>query len=311
MAEALGHLCQGEALIAQLEDTPWRRQCELDLTIAIGMAQIATQGYAMVSTGDTFRKAQALCARLPDPPQTLAVMHGLWTHALMRADFPAAQRLANEVYERGAERSKPGSDPIWSLMGHRFRGCTRYFLGEFSEAVADVDAGLALYDPARRAMYAAFTVDDPKVVMLLYRSWALMCMGRFADANMYSDMTIHEARQIGHVYTLAHALCGRAFVTLTLGTPVEALRDIEELEAVLADNGIAYYEAVASILRGWCLAAQGRFESGLPLIACGLAAYRAAGTMLYVSGFLRMSAEAHGGRKGPPRHWRWSKRHWP
>lgn len=293
MAEALGHLRQGEALILQLEDTPWRRQCELDLTIAIGMAQIATQGYAVVSTGDTFRKAQALCARLPDPPQTLAVMHGLWTHALMRADFPAAQQLANEVYERGAKRSAASPDPIWPLMGYRFRGATRYFLGEFTEAVADVDAGLALYDPARRAMYAAFTVDDPKVVMLLYRSWALMCLGRFADANKYSDMTIYEARQIGHVYTLAHALCGRAFVTVMLGTPVDALREIDTLAVVAVDNGIAYYEAVASFLRGWCLAAQGHFEPGLSLIASGLAAYRAAGTLLYVSGFLRMSAEAH------------------
>ncbi len=287
--EALGHLRHGEALIAQVEDTPWRRQCELDLTIAIGMALIATQGYAVASTGDTFRKAQALCARLPDPPQTLAVMHGLWTHALMRADFPAAQWLANEVYERGVNRS----DPIWPLMGYRFRGCTRYFLGEFSEAIADLDAGLALYDPARRAMYAAFTVDDSRVVLLLYRAWSLMCMGRFADANKCCDTAIHEARQIGHLYTLAHALSGRAFVTLTIGSPSDALRQVDELEVVLADNGIAYYEAISIILRGCCLVALGRNETAFPLLASGLAAYRAAGTVLYVSGFLRMSAEMH------------------
>ena len=289
MSEALGHLRQGEALIAQVEDTPWRRQCELDLTIAIGMAQIATQGYAVVSTGDTFRKAQALCAQLPDPPQTLAVMHGLWTHALMRAEFPAAQALANEVYKRGVNRA----DPVWPLMGYRFRGCTRYFLGEFSEALADVDAGLALYDPAFRPMYATVTVDDPRVVMLLYRSWSLMCTGRFADANKCSDLAVHEARLFGHVYTLAHALAGRAMVTLTIGSPSDTLKWVDELTTVLTDNGITYYEAVNTFHRGWCLVALGRVEAGLPLLAKGLSAYRAAGTMLYVSGFLRMCAETH------------------
>jgi class 3 adenylate cyclase/predicted ATPase len=289
MDEALGHLRRGESLIAQVPDTPWRRQCELDLTIAMGMAQIATQGYAVASTGDTFRKAQVLCERLPDPPQTLAVMHGLWTHALMRADFPSALKQVEEVLDRGATRS----DPIWSLMGHRFRGCTRYFLGEFSESIADIDAGLALYDPALRARYATLTVDDPRIVMLLFRAWSLMCMGRFADAKHFADMAVHDARKIGHLYSLAHALSGRAFITLSTGSPSDALRQVDELSEALADNGIAYYDAIATIMRGYCLVTLNRVQQGLPLITSGLAAYRGAGTVLYASGFLRMAAECH------------------
>lgn len=289
MTEALGHLRHGEALIAQVEDSPWRRQCELDLTIAIGMGQIATQGYAVASTGETFQKAQRLCALLPDPPQTLAVMHGLWTHALLRADFPKAQSLADQVFERGENRP----DPTWSLMGRRFRGVTHYPLGQFPQAVAQLESGLALYDPSRRTMYAALTVDDPRVVMLTYQSWSLMCMGRFADARKCSDIAISEAQHMGHIYTLAHALNGGAFVTLTIGSPSDALRRLDELTVVLADNGIAYYQAVATILRGWCIAALGRFEQALPLLVAGLATYRATGSALYLSGFLRMSAESY------------------
>lgn len=285
--EALGHLRQGEALVACLDDTPWRRQCELDLAVAVGMAQIATQGYAVPSTGDTFRKAHALCSRLANPPQALAVLHGLWTHSLMRADFPAALKLVDEIHVSSQDRD----DPVWTLMRHRFRGCTRYFLGHFAESIADIDAGLAVYDPERRAMYATATVDDPKVVMLLYRAWALMCIGRFAEANRCGDLALEAARRFGHVYSMTHALSGRAFIAQTIGTPSEALGRIDELCTVLADNGIAYYEAIATIMRGWCMVAMGDAAAGLRLLDDGLGAYRAAGTVLYVSGFLRMAAE--------------------
>ena len=104
-------------------------QCELDLTIALGKAQIATQGYAIASTGETFAKAQSLCAQLGDPPQLLAVLHGLWTHALLRGEFPSAQRQAAAV---ARARARERGDRMWLLMGNRFSGVTHHPRGEFA-----------------------------------------------------------------------------------------------------------------------------------------------------------------------------------
>jgi tetratricopeptide (TPR) repeat protein len=289
MVEALEHLRRGVELIAGADDSSWRRQCELDLTIAIGKAQIATQGYAIESTGDTFTKAHLLCKRLGDPPQLLAVLHGLWTHALLRAEFPSAQRQAEALLARGEARD----DRMWLLMGCRFGGVTQHPLGNFGEASRLLERGLELYDPAQQATYAALTVDDPRVVMMTYLSWSLMCLGEFAKAERYSLQAVAEAQKMAHVYTLAHALNGAAFVALTIGSPQAALQRLDELSAVLANNGIAYYEAVQTIFRGWCLAEMGQFDEAISLLGSGMAAYRATGSMLYLSGFLRMSAEAH------------------
>ena len=97
-----------------------------------------------------------------------------------------------------------------------------------------------------------------------------------------------------HAYTLAHALNGAAFVALTVVSPQVALQRLDEFRTLLVDYGIAYYDAVETVFRGWCLAAMGQFAPALALLDIGMAAYRATGSRLYLSGFLRMSAEAHG-----------------
>jgi class 3 adenylate cyclase/tetratricopeptide (TPR) repeat protein len=290
MGEALGHLQQGIADIRTLEESPWRLQNELALTIAAGMAQIATQGYAVAGTGATFSKARNLCERLGDPPQLLSVLHGLWTHTLLRGEFSSAKIQARQILSRGEARG----DPLWQLMGHRSSGVAHFPLGEFDDSARELEAGLALYDPARRAAYAATTVDDPRVVMLTYLSWSYMCSGRFGEAMARSRESVAEAREMGQVYTLAHALTGAAFVALTIDTPQVGLQRLDELNELLADNGIAYYEAVQTVFRGYCLAAMDRFDEARPLLKSGLAAYRATESIFYLSGFLRMAAEAYG-----------------
>jgi class 3 adenylate cyclase/tetratricopeptide (TPR) repeat protein len=298
MTEAIEHLRRGLALLAEgpvgaaqgsLPDQErWKLPIELDLTIALGKAQIATQGYAVAGTGTTFAKARELCEKMGDPPQLLAVLHGLWTHALLRAEFSLAQSQAEQLRLKGGAQN----DRMWLLMARRFSGVTCYPLAEFAQAREHLERGLELYDPALQATYAALTVDDPRVVMLTYLSWTLMCLGRFSEAKRLSEQAVDEARKLDHAYTLAHALNGAAFVALTIDTPEAALKRLDELQAVLADQGIAYYEAIETVFRGCVLAACGELERSRPLLIDGMRAYRATGSRLYLSGVLRMSAEA-------------------
>jgi predicted ATPase len=288
MSDALVHLQRGLDLLRELPADEWRTRCELDLTLALGKAQIATQGYATQATGATFTRARALCSALGDPPQVLAVLHGLWTHALMRGELESARAQALALLEAGTQRA----DPLALLMGHRFSGVTHHPLGEFKRAHALLERGLALYDPQRTATYFAITVDDPKVVMQVYLSWSLMCMGRLRESKWHSAQALEEARRMAHAYTLAHALVGASFVTLTVESPEAGLVRLDELEPLLAEQGIAYYGAVGTLFRGWCLAQLGD-AAAERVLAAGMAAYRATGTALYLSGFLRMSAESH------------------
>jgi predicted ATPase/ABC-type transport system involved in cytochrome c biogenesis ATPase subunit len=290
MAEALVYLRRGLDALRGLPESLARTRRELDLTVALGKAQIATQGYAVAGTGETFARARALCAQLGDPPQVLSVHHGLWTHALMRAELDSARQQALALLEQGEARG----DPLWRLMGCRFSGVTHHPLGQFRPAQALLERGIGLYDPAQMATYAAITVDDPKVVMLIYLSWSLMCQGKLDEARRRSAEALEYARRLSHAYTLAHALTGAAFVALTTESPQAGLERLAELLPLLEEHGIAYYGAVGVLFRGWCLAALGEAEEAEARLREGMTAYRATGSTLYLSGFLRMSAEAHG-----------------
>jgi class 3 adenylate cyclase/tetratricopeptide (TPR) repeat protein len=298
MKEALNHFRQCSAAIEAIPESPERLKSELRLTILTGMAQIATQGYAVLSTRDTFRKAREICKRLGDPPQilaqVLAVLHGLWTHSLLRGEFASAHDQATQILTKGDS----GNDPMWRLMGHRFLGVTSYPLGRFQDASTNLEKGLAIYEPGKRDVYAAITVDDPRVVMLTYLSWAQMCAGQIDAARRSMDAAVAEARITTKAYNLAHSLNGAAFVCLTVDTPQSALQWLDELDTAIADRGIVFYEAVGTIFRGWCLAAMDRLEDAYRLLERGLEKYRATQSIFYLSGFLRMSAESYirGGR---------------
>src|SRR5208337_2312482 len=104
---------------------------------------------------------------------------------------------------------------------------------------------------------------------------------------------LDNARRFAQAYPLTHALNGAAFVELTLGDYEAALRRLDELDATLEEHGIAYYRPMSRMWRGWCLTALGEPLLGLQHLARGLAAYRAAGTEVYVPAFLRFLAEAY------------------
>ena len=288
MSEALVFLRRGLKVLRELPPGSVPAKRELDFTIALGQAQIATQGYATTETRETFTSAKRLCEGLGRPPQLLSVLHGLWTHSLMTADMSAARSQALDLLRQGTE----SHDPLWLLMGHRFAGVTHHPLGEFSEAVTLLRRGIELYDPALRATYVPITPDDPEVVMLTYLSWSLMCLGHLDAARATSMQALEKARGLGQAYSLAHALIGTAFVALTIESPQAGLARLDEALPLMKEHGIAYYDAVALLFKAWCLAALDDRPEARQFLEHGMRAYRATRSRLYLSGFLRMSAEA-------------------
>ncbi|MEJ2379349.1 MAG: adenylate cyclase, partial [Pseudolabrys sp.] len=290
MVEAVSRLESGLDLIANIPDSIFRRRRELELRIAHGKALIATKGYAVPATIDTFARARELCEQLNDPPQLVPVLHGQWTNALMRADLELARRRADELLKLGEARN----DPCWTLMGCRLNGVTSFPLGEFSAVSRFLTRGIELYDPAHRSIYSALMADDAYVVMQAYLSWALLYLGHIDQACKRREKALAEASRLSQAYALAHALNGYAFTEMTTHSFRSALRRLEELAALTEEHAISYYRAMGMIFRGRCLAALGEEQKGIELLTSGLHAYRATGTVLYVPTFLTWLADAYG-----------------
>src|SRR5206468_6937946 len=76
--EAITHLTQGLALLAQLPDTPQRAQQELRMQTALGPALMTTQGFGHPDVERVYTRARALCQQVGDTPQLFSVLPGLW-----------------------------------------------------------------------------------------------------------------------------------------------------------------------------------------------------------------------------------------
>lgn len=295
MQEAITRLERGLQLLESLPESASRHGTELAFQIARGMALIATKGYAVQVTGDAFARGRQLCDLLNQPPQLLAVLHGQWTHDLLRADLVSARQRAAELLQQGELRG----DALWTLMGCRFSGVTCYPLGEFAAGRNHLERGLALFDPARRATYAALTVDDAQVVMLTYLAYIHLYLGDANQARARCGSALEEARRLAQPYSLTHALIGTAYIELFLGFPQSALTFLSELMAIATEYRIAYYSAVGTIFRGVCLRALGELGESVAVLTQGLNAYRATGSGLYLPSFVMFLAEAQGQAGNP------------
>lgn len=281
MAEAIARLRAGLELAAALPAGEVRWRLELDLEVALGKAQIATIGYAPPATGETFRRAESLCAALGDTPQQLTVIHGQWTHDFIRGRLTPARARAESLLADGEARE----DQLRIMMGCRMRGVTSYPLGEFETARACLERGLSLFDPIQRATYAQYTLDDARVVMLTYLAWVLSYLGLKEAALRRAEEAFAEAQAIAHPFSLAHALNGLAYTHLLDGRYDTALTWLDELDKLTAEHGVTFYAAIGQALRGRCLLGVGDAAGAAATLREALKAYKATDSQLYTPTF--------------------------
>lgn len=289
MVEATARLLLGLDLLAKLPESVWRYESELQFQIALGKALIASKGHAAPVTGEAFARARELCEQLGRPPQFVSVLHGQWTHSLLRADLGVARQRAKELLESGEVKG----DPVWILMGCRSSGVSCFPLGQFREARSYLDRGLKLFDPAQRPLYAGLTVDDVQVVMMYYSSWAVLYLGDVDQARARCDSAMNIARHLRQAYSLAHVLIASCLIEIILQSYATALNPLEEIQALAKEHGISYFGAIGTIFRGRCLAALGREREGIDLLTRGISALRESGNVLYLPTFLTFLADAY------------------
>ena len=91
LAEAIALFRRGLALVPDLPDTNWRRECEFDLQIALAWALFASRSPGAPEIGDAYNRARQLAVTLYRPRALLAVLYGEWAHQVNRPDLNRAR----------------------------------------------------------------------------------------------------------------------------------------------------------------------------------------------------------------------------
>jgi hypothetical protein len=175
---------------------------------------------------------------------------------------------------------KDTGDVAAQLLSRWASSYTCMHLGEFAVAREDVEEAIALFDPADRSFYAEVHSADPVVTLLVISAGSLVWLGRFDQGLSRRDAGLAEARRLSHPHTLALALVWTWLIEWGVGSePGSLLPYADELLALTTEHGFGHYRAFALMHRGWCLAASGNADEGIPLLTDGMAG-------VYESGFL-------------------------
>jgi len=285
--EAIGHFRSGLALIPLDDPEAATGVRHLDLLIALAPALITHIGPGAEEVRETYRRALALCERLPESAAHFAAYWGWWR---ISRNFDDKRDAANTLLAL-AERL---GDPGLALEAHHALWATSFVLGEQSASLEYVRQGLALYaDGDYRDHASIYGGHDAQVCGEGEAALVLWLTGNAREAGRRIDRALSLAERLEHVGSRAHALDYALMLHVYRGDVETVRRYAESQLALAADNHLGDYEVRARVFLGWALGLAGEREGALQSIRKGVHAQRDSGTTEDFPIFFAMQAEVH------------------
>src|SRR5262249_8307635 len=157
---------------------------------------------------------------------------------------------------------------------------TLFYLGEFAPARTHLEKGIALYDPQQYRSNVFRYGHDVGIACLCHMSGVLWCLGAPDDALRRGHETLTCARDLSHSPSLAFALAYTAMLHQFRREGSTVREHVEAVMTLSTEQGFPFWFAMATVLQGWVLVAQGEGEEGIAQMRQGLSAYQAVGSTL-------------------------------
>ena len=297
LSEAAAQLTRALDLIAKLPVTPPRRREQLEFQVALITPLLHVKGYAAPETQAAVERAHLLIDQaeaLGEPPQDplllFSVLNGSWLVNYASGNGDAVFELA-EKFLALAEK-KAATVPL--MIGHRLVGTSMLYGGDLTHAQAHLDQAIALYDPASHRPLAVRFSQDIRVSCLLRRSQAIWLLGYPEAALADIERAVKDARDIGHVATLAFALWGQCWMWIDCGEHAAADGLVRELFDLAEEKGALFWKSLGTLQQGTLLAMTGKAAEAAHLLTAGLTAWRSTGARLHLPRYLLALTRAYG-----------------
>ncbi len=283
--EAVALARRGLQAVTKLPDTPERGKQELDLHTTLGPALMATQGWSSPEVQATYDRARELSRHEESTPSGFSVLRGLWQFYLVRGKLETARQLAEELHQLALHLN----DSRFLPDSHRARGETALMMGDFVSSRAQLEQGIACYDPQ-----AVPLAEDPGAMCPSIACLALWLLGYPDKALQRSAEGVARARELGNPFirtltgffaAVLHAFHGQ------LETTLEQANEVVDLSK---EHGFGLMISAGSIVQGWAMIKQAGKERDLEPMRRSLEECRATGAKLMWPFFLYLTADACG-----------------
>ncbi|MBV8507603.1 MAG: hypothetical protein JOZ11_17585 [Alphaproteobacteria bacterium] len=254
------------------------------MQVALGSALTATKGFSAAEMVEPLARARALAEQLDRPEYLVPLLHNQAGLHLARGEYRRAMPLCQQLEQLGKARN----DVTAQILGCRYQGIARFWLGELAAARAVLERGVGLVGPAYHPIETVSV--DPYPQMLGYLGVILVLQGHLDQARSRRNEAVTAARRFSHVHTLATVLGLAGWFDWLTDSPFE---HAEELLALVTEHRFQFWWGRALVYRGKSLLALGRAQDAVALITQGLAKLHAAEAFLGMPVVLTWLAQAH------------------
>jgi tetratricopeptide (TPR) repeat protein len=258
---------------------------QLFVFMQAGMYLMSTRGLGTPEARICYERAESLCQSLNQSRLLCLALRGLWRYSIMTDNPSVALPIAERVYSLAQEQD----DPMLMIGAYNSLACTLYYLCDFESARQYAMRAVQIWRSGNVQSHPE-DFDTPVVGCLCYQAMSEWHLGAVCHASM--DQAISLAKELNDANALIHALNMAACLAHQQGNPAETERLASELIELSTRYNLVIFVNVGIILRGWARSASGDTVEGIPWIEQGLQDYRASGTMIGLSYFLAVKAEA-------------------
>jgi predicted ATPase len=287
--EAADLLRRALSLCRKFPESDRKLKQELDLLVTLGPALVTTEGYSAPEVGETYRRALDLSRRL-DGRNIFVILSGAWVFHIVRGDLEAARQFSLE-FLRVAEREPT---PGLLLAGNFLLGSSLFHLGELAKSLEHMTAAIRTYGGPTESVLALFAGPEIGVFCHCYLAHLAWHCEEGNQADDFAVEAVEAARRICHPFSEAIALAYAAMTHVFRGDSRAALVRGSDAVKLCSRYGFAYYLAMADVLTGWAVAAEGEITAGLEQLREGLDGMRRLGAEIRLPYYLALLAETQG-----------------
>jgi len=274
--EAYRQLRRGLELLSQAAPGPRREELELRLSVALGLAASATQGYAAPEVEGAYQRSLDLSRRLGTTADLFPALRGLCTFYIVRGALATAHDVGQECL-RLAEASGNPADLIESATA---LGYTLVYQGALAAGQAHLARAIALYREHHGETLSYPSLQDPAVASLALQAVAAWACGESQRAEQLRSEALALAERLAQPFNLAYA---RSFAAL-LGNLrcdfADAVKHASIGQQVADDHGFPVWYGAATIHLSIALGNSGDAANAIPVLVHMLTLWQASGAEL-------------------------------
>jgi DNA-binding winged helix-turn-helix (wHTH) protein/predicted ATPase len=260
--EAADHLKRALDLLEPLPTSAERLQRQLTLHMMLGSAQTAMGGHATREVERTYARARELCEHVDDTERLFRVLPGLGWFYLVRGSLTAARDIGRQLLSM-AESS---GDTAIFLAAYNTLGVAAFYGGEFQEALAHLERGIALYDPAEHSPAGSpelRLVVDSGLSCMVHAAWTNWALGHPDRAERQMREALETIRTVDHPFSLAQAYRSAAAFHQCLRQPAAVQEYAHEGAGLAREHGFGAVLKATRFHLGWLFLDQGREDEGI------------------------------------------------